>query len=128
MGGRVVGAADELRAWSAQMAKGIRLADVEAVVEESAVEVQKQLRAEARGSAHFGQIAPRITHETTQRYGGPEAQIGPEKRGAGRLANIAYFGGRNGGGGTLPDPQGAGDAAASVMIRKIADLATEALQ
>ena len=41
--------------------------------------------------------------------GGMAAEIGPEKVGAGNLAVIAYWGGANGGGGTVEDPQEAAD-------------------
>ncbi len=82
-------------------------AAVQQVVADSATRIRDQLRAEAAASRHFGKIAPTITSDVKAVLGGGEAEIGPEKRGQGNLAVIAYFGGSHGGGGTLPDPSGA---------------------
>lgn len=63
--------------------------------------VRNTMRADAAKSRHFkfaGTISKSIVSD------GLEAEVGPEKRGAGNLAHIAYFGGVNGGGGTVRDP------------------------
>ena len=98
------------------------------VVERGAVNVRNHLRDEAARSGHF-RIGRHISYD--MRFAGfgsdgaYEAEIGPEKAGAGRLANIAYFGGANGGGGTIPDPQGAGDAELPRFAQALADIAAE---
>ena len=56
-----------------------------------------------------------------------EAEIGPETGGAGSLAGFAYFGGVNGGGGTVPDPQGALDAEAPNVEKHLGALVAKAL-
>lgn len=85
----------------------------EDVLVKGAVEIKKNLQAEARKSKHFKQIARAISYETTKRGASTEVEIGPDKERAyaggrpgrpnrpGPIANIAYFGGANGGGGTL---------------------------
>ena len=85
----------------------------EPVLVKGAVEIKKNLQTEARKSEHFGQVAKSISFETTKRRDITEIEIGPDKERAyaggrpgrpnkpGPIANIAYFGGANGGGGTL---------------------------
>lgn len=84
-----------------------------AVLVKGAVEIKKNLQTEARKSKHFGQVAKSISYETTRRRDTTEIEIGPDKERAyaggrpgrpnkpGPIANIAYFGGANGGGGSL---------------------------
>ena len=117
-----MGGADELRKLAADLAKGVPLDKARSVLEDSATTIKGTLRAEAGRSRHF-KIAPTITHDVRYGLGSMSAEIGPTKVGAGRLANIAYFGGSNGGGGTLPDPRGALDAEAPTFIRALSDLA-----
>lgn len=114
--------ADELRRLEADLTKGLELGKVRAAVDASGKNVQHQLRAEAKGSRHF-KLASRITTESRESLGGPGVEVGPEKRGAGNLGVIAYFGGRNGGGGTLPDPQGALDAEMPEFFKSLSELA-----
>ncbi|MFB9953534.1 hypothetical protein [Cellulomonas denverensis] len=82
------------------------LPDVDAILKKGADNIKADMVADAAGSAHFGAMAPSISYDSAYRLGQPAYEIGPDKgRGkAGRaasLANIAYFGGANGGGGTL---------------------------
>lgn len=84
-----------------------------AVLVKGAVEIKKSLQTEARKSKHFGQVAKSISYETIRRRDTTEIEIGPDKERAyaggrpgrpnkpGPIANIAYFGGANGGGGSL---------------------------
>lgn len=75
-------------------------------VKRAAVDIKDQHRAEMAASRHFGQIASSINFDYKESATTFEAEIGPDKRRrAARLANIAYFGGANGGGGTVPDPE-----------------------
>jgi len=95
------------------------------VVKRGAVNVKKQLQEEMGASASFAALAPTITFDMLD--GGFTAEIGPVKsssgsRGLGFGANIAYFGGANGGGGTVPDPQGALDAEAPRFEKALADI------
>ena len=94
------------------------------VVERGAVNVRNQLREEAAQSGHF-KIGRHISYDMRDNAGAYEAEIGPEKAGAGNLANIAYFGGANGGGGTIPDPRGALDAELPRFAQALVDIAQE---
>ena len=78
---------------------------VKAVVSKGALNIKKQLREEAEKSLHFKGVAWTISYDITEDAGEVGAEVGPEKKAAGNLGNIAYFGGVHGGGATLPDPQ-----------------------
>lgn len=86
---------------------------VKPVVSKGALNIKTQLRDEATKSVHFKKAAWTISYDLTDDANSVEAEIGPEKKAAGNLANIAYFGGVNGGGGTVPDPKNALDDEAS---------------
>lgn len=75
----------------------------EAIVTKGAVEARKNLQADAQKSPHFKQIARSISFDKRRTATGVEIELGPDKDrdDAGKLANIGYFGGANGGGGTL---------------------------
>lgn len=78
----------------------------EAVLVKGAVQIKKNLQDDARGSKYFKQFAKKISYETTRRKNTTEVEIGPKNdkvigKGGGPGAAIAYFGGANGGGGTL---------------------------
>lgn len=100
------------------------------VIAKGAVNIKAQLREEMGRSKSFGKLAPSIGYDLTD--DGLEAQIGPKKRAgagptkAGTGANIAYFGGANGGGGTVPDPQGALEAESPRFEAALAALVDEA--
>ena len=91
------------------------------VVKKGALNIKNQLVSEMSGSRHFGSVARGITYDI--KGDGFEAEIGPEKGRPGSLANIAYFGGSNGGGGTVPDPQGAGEAELPNFEKALAEVA-----
>lgn len=96
------------------------------LVKRGAVNIKRQLRAEMGASRHFKQVVPLIDFDLkgVNLFGSDliEAEIGPRSEGAGSLANIAYFGGANGGGGRVPDPQGALDAEAPRFESALSDL------
>lgn len=75
----------------------------EAILTKGAVEAKKNLQADARRSQHFRQIGKSIDFDKRRTPTGVEIELGPNKDRdpAAPLANIAYFGGANGGGGTL---------------------------
>lgn len=80
----------------------------EDVLVKGAVQMKKNLQENARGSKYFKQFAKKISYDTTRRKNTTEVEIGPKNDkptgknpGGGPGAAIAYFGGANGGGGTL---------------------------
>lgn len=82
------------------------------VVKKGAVNIKEDMQAAMRSSGSFGAMAGAISFDMID--GDMGAEIGPTKSyggagGAGFGANIAYFGGANGGGGTVEDPQASGD-------------------
>lgn len=96
------------------------------VVEKGALNIKNQLVSEMRSSRHFKGVARGISYDI---HGGQmfgrgviEAEIGPTKGSPGSLANIAYFGSSRGGGGTVPDPQGALDAETPRFEQALGDL------
>lgn len=120
--------ASELREFAAVLdAKAQATArQVRQVVSKGAVNIKNQMQVEAAGSRWF-RIASTISYDMreVEAFGGGviEAEIGPNRRfRAARLANIAYFGGANGGGGTIPDPRGALDAEAPRFEKALSDL------
>lgn len=123
----------EIRALAADMSKVDERLNrwVEPIVETSGRRVRDQHRREMSASRSFKGIAPGITAEVVKAgFGGAgvfEARIGPEKGRPGSLANIAYFGGSNGGGGTVPDPQVALEAEHPNFAKALAELAAEAV-
>lgn len=122
----------ELRQFAADLADAPQriIGRVPLVVKKGAVNIKKQLQDEMSASASFGALAPSITFDILD--DGFTAEIGPMKsssgkRGLGFGANIAYFGGSNGGGGTVADPQGALDAEVPRFEKALLDLLGEAL-
>jgi len=97
----------QLDAFAAVLAQAVPAIQpkVKAVVSKGALNIKNQLREEAEKSVHFKGVAWTISYDITEDAGEVGAEIGPEKKAAGNLGNIAYFGGVHGGGATLPDPQ-----------------------
>ena len=97
----------QLDAFAAVLAQAVPAIQpkVKAVVSKGALNIKKQLREEAEKSLHFKRLGWTISYDITEDAGEVGAEIGPEKKAAGNLGNIAYFGGVHGGGATLPDPQ-----------------------
>lgn len=75
----------------------------EAILTKGAVEAKKALQADAKTSTYFRRVGNSISYDKRRTATGAEIELGPDKERdpAGGLANIAYFGGANGGGGTL---------------------------
>src|SRR5690606_15991913 len=75
---------------------------VDAVMKKAADNIKREMADDARGSRWF-QFADTISYDSDYRVGQVAYEIGPDRArgGRARLANIAYFGGANGGGGTL---------------------------
>lgn len=97
-------------------------------VKRAAVDIKEQHRAEMSASRSFGQIASSINFDYRETATTFEAEIGPDKsRRAARLANIAYFGGANGGGGTVPDPENALQKQIPILEKFLGRLLEESL-
>lgn len=97
--------ADELRAAGEGLIGKIR-----PTVSKGSLNVKTQMRREMAASVHFKGAAHTIGYEIREGVGWIESEIGPTTgagKGTGAISNIAYFGGANGGGGTVPDPMGA---------------------
>lgn len=91
---------------------------------ESSKNIRDAMRADAAKSRHF-RFSGRISVGSPSDF---EREIGAEKGGAGSLAHIGYFGGANGGGGTIRDPQHALDDEAPNFEKALGDAIDEALQ
>ena len=85
-------------------------------VRKAGVNVKNQMQSEASQSRHF-RFAHLISFDEID--GGYGVEVGPEPVGAGKLENIAYFGGVNGGGGTVPDPRGALEAESARFLEEL---------
>ena len=77
----------------------------------TALEVKKGMQADLRESRHFKQVAASVDYDLNEyeMFGSLSmtAEVGPnaERNASAPLAGIAYFGGANGGGGTVRDPE-----------------------
>lgn len=91
--------ARDLQAMTAQLDEQVR-----PVVAKGANNVKTQMQADMRRSRHF-KAARWISYDLESSGGAVTAEVGPIRAGAGNLAHIAYFGGANGGGGTVRDPE-----------------------
>ena len=80
---------------------------VRPIFNKTAVEIKKGMQADFRNSRHFKQVAGSIDFEVEASDAGLSVEIGPDadRSPAAPLAGIAYFGGSNGGGGTVRDPE-----------------------
>jgi hypothetical protein len=81
------------------------------VVEKSALNTKKIMRADAQKSKHFDQVARTISYDVNvHSFGGDgtiDGEVGPAGAGAASLAGIAYFGTSKPGGGTIRNPEDA---------------------
>lgn len=95
----------ELRALAVDLGRAAARATplVDDVLEHAASNVKDEMVEDAEGSRSFRGIARTISYDRTRTLGGTVFEVGPDKSrgGAARLGVIAYFGGANGGGGTL---------------------------
>ena len=118
----------ELRKLATDLSSAPKLVKSEArgVISKAALNIKTQMRDEVARSRHF-RFAHTISYDLRVSGDTIEAEIGPETGGAGSLAGFAYFGGVNGGGGTVPDPQGALDAEAPNVEKYLDALVAKAL-
>ena len=115
----------ELRALAADLsAAGIEvLPGAVKALDKSGRAIRDAMKADAAKSRHF-RFAKSVSMGTTSDL---EREIGAEKGGAGSLAHIAYFGGANGGGGTVRDPQQALDDEAPTFEKALAAVVEDIL-
>lgn len=98
----------ELRSFASELSRAAPEVTraVPGVVKKGMNNVKSTMQADFRESRSFGHIAKTVTYDVTVDGDGVTGEAGPDKsRGGGAsLAHIAYWGGANGGGGTVPDP------------------------
>jgi len=116
--------ASEFRTFASDMFRGLDRVPDEAhrVVERAAVNIKDDLQRQMRGSTHFRPVASGINYDMRAGYLTSQAEIGPARGRPGSLANIAYFGGANGGGGTVEDPDAALGREIPNLERHLADV------
>ena len=118
--------AHEVKEFASELGKVPRKvgSGVRPAVGKAGVNMKKQLREEMDKSKHF-KASRSINFDVSD--GGLAVAVGPSKGKPGSIANIAYFGGVNGGGGTVPDPRGALEAEAPRFEKALTDLVGEIL-
>ena len=103
---------EDLRRLQADLAQSPkRVASVaDKVIRRTALEIKRGMQKDLRGSRYFKTIAQSVDYDLhSGEFGGSRAfgaEIGPNatRDPSAALAGIAYFGGANGGGGTVRDP------------------------
>lgn len=78
------------------------LPEADAIVKRGAQNVKDHMSTDLAASRSFRGAAGSVSYDSDYRPGVVQYEVGPDKgRRGGALANIAYFGGANGGGGTV---------------------------
>lgn len=78
------------------------LPEVDKMAKRGAQNIKDDMVEDAEGSRHFRPVAPSISYDRSTSAGQVSYDIGPDKgRAGGALGVFGYFGGANGGGGTL---------------------------
>lgn len=108
--------------------------ELEPVVKRGAGNIKSGMRDDMKASRHFGQASRTIDYEFERTPVHLTAEIGPNKTRypgiagpakkppAAAISNIAYFGGANGGGGTVRDPEFHAHEEAPRFEKAIADV------
>lgn len=94
----------ELRALATDLGKipTRLLPEVDAIAKRGAQNLKDHMTADLAASRSFRGAAGSVSYDSDYRPGVVQYEVGPDKaRRGGALANIAYFGGANGGGGTV---------------------------
>lgn len=103
------------------------------IMRKTALEIKRGIQDDFRGSKHFKQVARSIDYDVQEfgLFGSSTllAEVGPNahRHRSAALAGIAYFGGANGGGGTVRDPSFHLEEQSSLMEKYIGDLIGEGL-
>ncbi|MDF2915989.1 MAG: hypothetical protein K0S70_206 [Microbacterium sp.] len=111
----------ELYRFASDVAKAAEAAvkDVDPIVRTEAHELKDQMNSDLAGSRHFRGAAGSVTYDSRFSVGTVGYEVGPDKgRRGGAIANIAYFGGSNGGGGTV-DLDGTFKAAGDALEKNL---------
>jgi len=114
----------ELRAFAAELGKVAAgaLDETDKVAKKAADNLKRDYASEAEGSRHFDSVAPAWSYDRHYRVGVVNYEVGPDKdRAGGALANIYYFGGARGGGGT-GDIDGPFDREQPRMMKALDDM------
>lgn len=116
--------ASGLRALAVDLGKvpGRLVPKIDAVLKRGALSIKDDLNQQLADSPHFKAAAGSVTFESTTSVGRVSYEVGPDKeRRAGALANIFFFGGARGGGGTgdLDGPVDAESERVSEHLSKI---------
>lgn len=93
---------------------------VRPIIQRGALNIKRDLQAEAAGRKHAPGLAAAITYDTDETASGVEAEIGPREGGAGSLA--FYYFGNSKVGPQLPDPKGALDRESVNVEKYLGDL------
>lgn len=121
--------ASELKVLEADLRKAgdTMLQRVKPVVSKGGLNVKKGQQADIDESDYFDRI--RTSYDTREGRDWAEAEIGPKTSGevVGDLYHLAVFGGANGGGGTVRDPQAVLDEEAPRFEKALSDLVKDLL-
>lgn len=95
--------------------------ELEPIFEKTALQVKNRMAQDFYGSKHFSQVGRTVDYDSYHSGDFFEAEIGPNAAngGAAALAGIAYFGGVNGGGGTVQEPDYIMEEESDLMTRHI---------
>lgn len=96
--------AAELYRFASDVAKAAEASvrEVDPIVRTEAHELKDRMNSDLAGSRHFHGAAGSVTYDSRYSFGAVGYEVGPDKgRRGGAIANIAYFGGSNGGGDTV---------------------------
>ena len=117
--------AAELRSLAENLGKiaGSALKDVDAVVQNGALNVKKEMQADVSASPHFKGMAGSISYDSAYRLGAVRYEVGPDKgRRGGALGNIYYFGtSRGGGSGDIEKPLRSEEPRLQSALKDLAD-------
>ncbi|MDY6054346.1 HK97 gp10 family phage protein [Micrococcus sp.] len=103
------------------------------IARKTALEIKRGMQADLAKSRHFGQVARSVDYDVHESgaFGSQTVlvEVGPnaDRHPAAALAGLAYFGGANGGGGTVRDPVYHLEEQAALMEKCIGDLTGEGL-
>lgn len=111
----------EVRALAADLGRvpGRVIPELDATTKRAAQGLKDSLNAALGSSRHFKAASGSVTYDPIARLGSIGYEVGPDKdRRAGALANLAFFGGANGGGGTV-DIDGPIDAERDLLSQHV---------
>lgn len=96
-------------------------AKVKPIMSKGGLQMKRKMQEDLRGSQSFGHIARSVDYDRINKGLGIEVGPNAATSRSAPLAGIAYFGGANGGGGTVPEPDYILEAEAETAADFIAD-------